>query len=47
MDRAARARRWAITTSRSIGPTDGDEKTIYTGQSFKVDEYKLPTMRRR
>jgi uncharacterized protein YfaS (alpha-2-macroglobulin family) len=23
---------------------DGD-KTIYTGQSFKVDEYKLPTMR--
>jgi hypothetical protein len=24
---------------------DGEEKTIWTGQSFKVDEYKLPTMK--
>ncbi|UZK65000.1 alpha-2-macroglobulin family protein [Sphingomonas sp. M1-B02] len=29
----------------SLKDANGEERTIYTSQSFKIDEYKLPTMR--
>ncbi|MBL7439408.1 hypothetical protein INQ32_27000, partial [Escherichia coli] len=28
-----------------VKDAEGKEKTLWTGQSFKVDEYKLPTMK--
>ncbi len=42
-----RAPRWATTTPSwsSDAENEGEQDTLWTGQSFKVDEYKLPTIR--
>lgn len=42
--------RWTAPTAAPMGDYDvqamlADGTTLYTGQSFKVDEYRLPTMR--